>query len=688
MSLDDILMRSEDLIDQEQIDAGGFGMVSLCVHRRHGLVVTKTVCTGSKHVMYNDALMAEGKIMRKLSHERVVKLLGVIVEEGNCSLVMEYMKKGNLLTVLRQVQAPLSVKGRFILEIIEGMTYLHEQNVVHKDLKPENVLVDDDFHIKIADLGVAAFKTWSKLTKEETDRKRKSNNVNGTKTKNNAGTLIYMAPEHLRSLNKKPTEKSDIYSFSIVIWVILTNREPYEHALSNEQIQICVTNGERPSLEELPDESPPEALDLMQQCWLENPDDRPTFKDCDKKFRSFYTSKQVKNIEKDIAKIKREFPKPQAFVERMQSLQLDCDAEPPSVQTRDQPQSLHSSQGLSSTNLLEELFLPVPNEPVESEDPKLDDTLERKLEEEMRYHQAGSRLDNGMSLQSSQSTSVAGIRSRKVFNEFTEASARQPSTPSPLGVSEKQTELLVPSNHGNVPSPDIYCSDVSPEFQPYPAHQNDPSNSPWAYGGQNNLYRMPGPASFPHHLDRMAQCNSGSFPSPGPHKAPIPESGISDHYQQQPKHLFPGDMGYGGESSVSVNIVNSSAVQIGNYNTLSIEKAKPMHLNPGRSNSYYEKSGVLESTALVNENHLELLRENLSTKWKRFARKLGFRHPEIEEIDHDYDKDGLKEKVYQTLYKWRMKEGSKNATVGKVASALYSMGEMELLSAFIAVEQI
>lgn len=80
---------------------------------------------------------------------------------------------------------------------------------------------------QIADLGVACFKNWSRLTKEETTRQKKIKSA----SQNNAGTLFYMAPEHLRSVNVKPDEKSDIYSFGIVIWAIFANKEPYERKL-------------------------------------------------------------------------------------------------------------------------------------------------------------------------------------------------------------------------------------------------------------------------------------------------------------------------------------------------------------------------------------------------------------------------------------------------------------------------
>ncbi|XP_053570643.1 receptor-interacting serine/threonine-protein kinase 1 isoform X2 [Bombina bombina] len=682
MSLDDIRMHSEDLIDKEQLDCGGFGTVSLCFHRNHGLVVLKTVYTGLKHEMYNEALLEEGKIMHRLNHDRVVKLLGLILENGNYSLVMEYMTKGNLCNVLQQVTVPLSVKGRFILEIIEGMTYLHDQNIVHKDLKPENVLVDNDFHIKIADLGVATFKTWSKLTKEETYRKQKSQSINGHQAKNNAGTLSYMAPEHLKSLSTKPTEKSDVYSFGIVIWAILTGKEPYENAFNIEQLRVCVIGGDRPSLEELPENSPPEALDMMQLCWKDKPEERPTFRECDEKLRTFYTNKLQKKIESDVAKMSIEFPKPQGFIERMASLQLDCDAEPPSIATKDQPQSLHSSQGLLTGDLDECLFSP--GEPVESEYPKQDENLERKLQEEVRYHQTGSRFDDRLSMLDVQ-PSFAEIQSMRESSESyskypTNLSTHMSNVRPFISDSEKPVDHSMSFDQRNImPNAESCGPDVTPGYHSQTAQQVNIPNS--AFEGHNIYSGTPGPASHSFGFD------TNLMPTLPFHTAlyvPIPESGMSDPYQQPPKPV--SEARYGGETSMSLHIVNSKSVQIGNNNVMNIQKPPPMKKSPIRTQCLIDPA-ILESNAVVNEKHLQLLRDNLSIKWKTFVRLLGFRDPEIEEIDHDFERDGLREKVYQALHKWIMKEGSKNATVGKVAYVLHSMSEIELLNEFINIEQ-
>lgn len=79
--------------------------------------------------------------------------------------------------------------------------------------------------VQIADLGLATCQSWSKLTKEESRNKsRLGQRTCGT----TAGTLSYMAPEHLNSIHARSSEKSDVYSFAIVVWVVLTRKQPYE----------------------------------------------------------------------------------------------------------------------------------------------------------------------------------------------------------------------------------------------------------------------------------------------------------------------------------------------------------------------------------------------------------------------------------------------------------------------------
>ncbi|KAG8571589.1 hypothetical protein GDO81_011711 [Engystomops pustulosus] len=740
MSIDDIRMSSKDLLDKKEIDSGGFGKVYLCCHRAKGLVALKTVFTGNKTDSYNKDLYEEGKMMYKLNHERIVKLLGIILEDGNYALVIEYMTKGNLLHVLKQVNVPVSLKARFIMEIIEGMMYLHNQNVIHKDLKPENILADDEFHVKIADLGVAAFQKWSTLTKEETARQR-TYSQNSITTKN-AGTLSYMAPEHLQSLNRRATKKSDIYSFAIVVWVILTNKEPYENAINSRHLSHCVTGGDRPDVEECLQCGLGEAADLMQLCWKEQPDERPTFQDCENKFRPIYSERYEKYVANDLKKIQESYPKPDAFIQRMASLQLDCDAEPPSI-PRDVPLSLHSS-GFQYGNMNEASFYACINEPVECEEEKCDELLERKLQDEMNYHQAGSRIDNITN--PSNPPSMSELRNRKVFSEPQEwnstpvgaspvsmptgANTKLPATNSPsirtypvvmpidtnrespgrnsnpsyaypgsmpYGANSESSAYTAPSyTHNNIiQSPNIFPAPSRPvEYQqpnepmyfpapqPFAWNTNPPISSPLTF--YPNLYTTD--TSVPFDSTKLGVIESGQNLYPLPQSYPYnPVGALAGGIEGS--SLFPkGNFGYSPvpgyapEKSVNLTISNSTAFQIGTQNTLNFSGDSDKSRITQESNQY---TNVLGSNALMNEKQMQLLRDNLSKKWKAFARAVGFCQPEIDEIDHDWERDGLKEKVYQMLHRWQMKEGSKSVTVGKVATALYNLKHTDLLNQLI-----
>uniref|UniRef100_A0A8B9T169 Receptor interacting serine/threonine kinase 1 n=1 Tax=Anas platyrhynchos TaxID=8839 RepID=A0A8B9T169_ANAPL len=640
MSLDDIHM-----------NAGGCGTISLCFHRKHGYVVLKTVYTGPQRTEYNASLLEEGRIMRKLQHDRVVKLLGIVLEDGNYSLVMEYVDRGNMMKVLQKLSIPLSVKGRFVLEIIEGMLYLHEQGLVHKDLKPENILVDADFHIKIADLGVACFKNWSRLTKEETTRQKKIKSA----SQNNAGTLFYMAPEHLRSVNVKPDEKSDIYSFGIVMWAIFANKEPYEHGINEAQICFGIMNGNRPDIEEIIEKCPMEIIDLMKQCWDQEAEKRPTFAEISKTYKPFYYQNIGKNIEEDLKKIKKVWPEPNELLQRMQSLQIDAVAEDPSNGQIDQPNSLHTQFAASSEN-----------QPVESCETSFTapDNLERKLQREYNYHIHGSWMDK---------PGVAGVHQVVYTPEMREEERRRRVSHDPfakMSSAPQQSELY--------PRAENMGSNTNPYFWPQAPATPARGNFDIFYG-PNPKNLLPGNPEDPQ--------SAGTFSLS---KTPVPESGTSLHSQTN-INRYPKTADTDTEDSIKYSISNSSGIQIGSNNYMKIEEQN-QHISTSpvtteASYSYFESQGIFDNNTVLTDNHLNLVREKLARQWKHCARKLGFSDPEIDEIDHDYERDGLKEKVYQMLLKWGMREGSKGATVGKLAKALFGCQRLDLLTSLMQMNE-
>ncbi|NWV26963.1 RIPK1 kinase, partial [Origma solitaria] len=691
MSLEDIHMNTKDLREQKQLDAGGFGTISLCIHKKHGYVVLKKVYTGPQRTEYNVSLLEEGRIMRRLQHDRLVKLLGIILEDGNYSLVMEYVDRGNMMKVLKKLSLPMSVRGRFVLEITEGMLYLHEQGFVHKDLKPENILVDRDFHIKIADLGVASFKSWSRLTQEETVRQKQIKSA----CQNNAGTLFYMAPEHLRSVNTKPVEKSDVYSFGIVIWAIFANKEPYENGINEAQICFGIMNGSRPDIKEITDKCPAEIIDLMTQCWDDKSEKRPTFAEISERYKPFYYQNLGENIEEDLKNLKKMWPESNELLNRMESLQIDAVPEDTSNGQVDQPNSLHSSQGPMPSQVNEGLFAASPeNQPVESCETSFGpaDNLESKLEREYNYHAFGSRMDKA-------------VPPALYSPEMTEEERRWRVSCHPFAKpSTSQRSELYPRAEKTGSHTNPYFSD--PNFWPQAAATTPKRGNGDIFYGLNPNSLLTG-----NPEDAYGLCSASNLSLSKP---PVPESGQnlqsqinvnwysknsdtdtgnrdSTSFTRGTFAYYPSAPKVSPDDSIKYNINNSSGIQIGSYNHMKIEEHNQhVSTSPVATEAIYtqyEAMGIFDNTTVLTDKHLNLVRENLAKQWKHCARKLGFGDPEIDEIDHDYERDGLKEKVYQMLLKWVMREGSKGATVGKLAKALFGCQRLDLLTSLMQIQE-
>uniref|UniRef100_A0A8C4REW8 Receptor (TNFRSF)-interacting serine-threonine kinase 1, like n=1 Tax=Erpetoichthys calabaricus TaxID=27687 RepID=A0A8C4REW8_ERPCA len=633
MALDSIRIHSHELTKKEQIDCGGCGVVYICLHATHGLVVLKTVYTGPHRTEFNKSLLEEGKLMKKLNHERVVKLLGVVLEEGNYSLVMEYLPKGNLLKMLQSVSVALSIKGRIILEIIEGMSYLNQNNVVHKDLKPENILLDENFHVKIADLGLAICQTWSKLTKEESRRQSRL----GNKPQSNAGTLCYMAPEHL--------------NFGIVVWVILANKEPYEYAQGECHLYHCISEGNRPDMSELTSDTPREFLDLMVSCWNGDPKERPSFAECNDIFWPFYMNNLYHSVEGDLKDLR--VSKLTCFYYKITLVLYFLSDHPYSLHSQGSPEERNELVNIAAFNRQTSIQIDAQSD---------NDILQQKLDEEWMYHAHGSRLDQ-------QRSQVSGSRVDPVYEERNRRVSSNPhyekkSFAQSRLPSENEVPVGFPVSENHHPS--LFPIGEETERN----QQNFPRYSKQAYAGMPKTPVYSVPAALPRMMSR-------------PPGYPIPESNNPDTISKTP--LSPQNNYPSTEMDLYIN--NVTGMQIGHNNYMSIGNQT---FNGRKCMIMYNKMVILFMQAYfllhfyysenypVMEAHMELLRNSLGKRWKHCARKLGFEEPDIEEIDHDYERDGLKEKVYQMLEKWKMREGQQGTTVGKLCRALQSCSKRDL----------
>ncbi|KAL6471026.1 hypothetical protein MHYP_G00196760 [Metynnis hypsauchen] len=182
------------------------------------------------------------------------------------AVVMEYMSKGSLDSLLATHVLMWPKKFLMIHEVTMGMNFLHSLNppVLHLNLKLANILLDDHLHIKISDFGLIKWEeSSSKFIEHLTAR----------------GNINYVPPETFSQTPEPPTVKYDVYSFSIVMWEILTQKRPYS-GMNMTEILLRVSSGKRLSLEKIPDDKPQECedmIELMQRCWDQNYSQRPAF---------------------------------------------------------------------------------------------------------------------------------------------------------------------------------------------------------------------------------------------------------------------------------------------------------------------------------------------------------------------------------------------------------------------------
>ncbi|XP_048513218.1 insulin-like receptor [Athalia rosae] len=212
----------------------------------------------------------EASVMKAFNTHHVVRLLGVVSQGQPTLVVMELMVNGDLKTYLRShrpdvcenfSKQPPTLKRilQMAIEIADGMSYLAAKKFVHRDLAARNCMVAEDMTVKIGDFG---------MTRDiyETDYYRK-----GTK-----GLLPvrWMAPESLK--DGVFTSFSDVWSYGVVLWEMVTlASQPYQ-GLSNDQVLRYVIDG---GVMERPENCPDSLYTLMRRTWNHKPNQRPTFLD-------------------------------------------------------------------------------------------------------------------------------------------------------------------------------------------------------------------------------------------------------------------------------------------------------------------------------------------------------------------------------------------------------------------------
>lgn len=253
-------IRWEDLVLGEEIGEGNFGVVY------HGLWIGSDVAIKLYSRMdYRESVLLDYKkeiaIMKKLRHPNVLLFMGAVYSPERLAIVTEYLPRGSLFITLHKNKQALDLRRRLrmALDVVRGMNYLHRRNppIIHRDLKSSNLLVDKSWTVKVGDFGLSCLKISTVLT-----------------AKNGIGTPQWMAPEVLRG--EYSSEKSDVFSFGVILWELMTESIPWSHLSSMQVVGVVGFMDQRLDI--------PEGLDpiiaaIISDCWASDPLHRPSFQD-------------------------------------------------------------------------------------------------------------------------------------------------------------------------------------------------------------------------------------------------------------------------------------------------------------------------------------------------------------------------------------------------------------------------
>ena len=244
----------------DQLGSGASGHVFKARHKTSGrmtaikVLSTDTAQDATAVKRFEREMQAAGR----LAHPNIVKTFDAGQWNGQHYLVMEYVEGRDMASVVK-TQGPLDVASalRYLEQAAEGLRYAHQEGIVHRDIKPGNLLLDAQGNVRLLDLGLARF----------------ADSGDGlTATQQVMGTVDYMSPEQSAD-TKRADARADVYSLGATLWYFLTGKKLYEGKGVVERIMLH-RSAPIPSLVAVRPEVPAWVDGLLKRMVAKSPDDR------------------------------------------------------------------------------------------------------------------------------------------------------------------------------------------------------------------------------------------------------------------------------------------------------------------------------------------------------------------------------------------------------------------------------
>lgn len=274
------IIKNTDCLLQKKIGYGSYSTVFLgqqistnrtfSIKKIHSNQVTQPIF---------DSFKNEIEILSSIDHTSIISFQGFSISPS-LLIFTENMAHGNLYNWLRNSPNRSNPTKLSIIALgaAYGLSYLHSKKIIHHDIKSSNILLDENDYPKICDFGISEIKDRNNIFVEFDFL----NTVNiGQSPANDAisGTIRWMAPEILS--HQTYTEKSDVYSYGVLLWELITKTIPFQKMNDYQIVNQVVYEKLRPPI---PDDTSPSLKSVLERCFDENPNNRPSFNDIVKSF--------------------------------------------------------------------------------------------------------------------------------------------------------------------------------------------------------------------------------------------------------------------------------------------------------------------------------------------------------------------------------------------------------------------